>query len=218
MGLDTAGIALSGSQVGTAANRPAASAVPVGFLYYATDTNALSESNGSAWTQVVAGNPSASALGRTFISRATAVGGDITTNHITTYAELAAATGGPGTGGFDLTIAAVAGDVLYVTGSFMFNDVAAVSVFIDVATWVSGAAVTWIGQTAGGNAASPWGAGGGVVATAPLAQLYTVVSGDITGGNVVLRTHYLSGAATNRRLSRSTANGAMALGVINFKQ
>lgn len=51
----TGGTALASNQVGTAANRPAASAVPAGFLYYATDTNTLSESNGSTWTSIVAG-------------------------------------------------------------------------------------------------------------------------------------------------------------------
>lgn len=45
----------SPSQVGLAAARPAAGTVPVGFLYYATDTNTLSESNGAIWTNIVAG-------------------------------------------------------------------------------------------------------------------------------------------------------------------
>jgi hypothetical protein len=153
------------------------------------------------------------------VSRAVSVGGDITTNNPATMAELAAATGGPGTGGLDLTIAAVAGDVLLVSGNLLVPNTTAVSLSFDIATWVTGAAVTWLGQTAGG--ASNIGLGvvpTGVLGSVPIALQYVAQAGDLTGGNVVLRLHYRSGAATNRVVSRSVLGGPLTLGVANFKQ
>jgi hypothetical protein len=153
------------------------------------------------------------------VSRAVAVGGDITTNNPATMAEVAAATGGPGTGGLDLTIAALAGDVLLVTGNLLVPNTSAVSLSFDIATWVTGAAVNWLGQTAGG--ASNIGLGvvpNAVQGSVPIALQYVVQAGDITGGNVVLRLHYRSGSATNRVLSRSVLGGPLTLGVANLKQ
>lgn len=65
-GASAGGAALSTAQQGLAAARPAANTVPAGYLYYATDTNTLSESNGAAWTTIVAGGGSG---GLTLISR-----------------------------------------------------------------------------------------------------------------------------------------------------
>lgn len=152
------------------------------------------------------------------ISRAVAVGGNITLNNIAAYAEVAAATGGPGTGGLDLTIAAASGDVLFLNGTLTLNTAAAVTVFFDVATWVTGAAVNWLGQSAGSNANNGLAFVPSTSAMATLADQYVVQAGDITGGNVVLRLHYLSSVATNRILGRSIITGPLMLSVANFKQ
>jgi hypothetical protein len=149
------------------------------------------------------------------LSRAVQVGGDITTaNSPATFVELAAAAGGPGTGGLDLTIAATTADVLLVSGNLPMNNSTAVNVIYDIATWVTGAAVNWLGQSAGGAnnglathlSASPAG-------IAFVAQ-YVVQAGDLSGANVVLRLHYRAGGA--RVVSRSVANGPLILSVANF--
>jgi hypothetical protein len=148
--------------------------------------------------------------------RATAIGGDITLNNITTYVEVAAATGGPGSGGLDLTIAAATSDVLLVTGDLVFNNVTAVAVNFDVATIVAAAPVNWLAQTAGGTNVGlcfiTSGAGGAI----GYSVQYVVQAGDISGGNVVLRLMYRSGAATNRVVGRSNAGGPLMLSVANL--
>jgi len=151
------------------------------------------------------------------LTRAVQVGGDITTaNNPTTFIELAAATGGPGTGGLDLTIAAAAGDVLLVTGTFIFNNGTAVNVFFDVATWVSGAAVNYLGQSAAGANTGLAFQASAVVGQVGFTQQYVVQAGDISGGNVALRTLYRAGGA--RVVGRSVANGPLLLSVANLKQ
>lgn len=151
------------------------------------------------------------------LSRAVQVGGDITlANTAGVFAELAAAAGGPGTGGLDLTIPAVAGDVLAIAGSLSFNNVTGFAAFYDLATWVSGAAVNWVGQSAAGANVGLAFHTASVGNTANFAPQYVVQAGDITGGNVVLRIHYRAGGA--RVLSRSVANGPLVLGVVNLKQ
>lgn len=151
------------------------------------------------------------------LSRAVQVGGDIAlANNPATFVEVAAASGGPGTGGLDVTIAAVAGDVLDVTGTLLFNNTTAVNAIFDLATIVAAAAVNWLGQSAGGaNVGLGFmntSAAGGVA----LAVQYVVQAGDLTGGNVVLRLHYRANGA--RTLARSVANGPLLLGVVNLKQ
>jgi hypothetical protein len=152
------------------------------------------------------------------LSRAAAVGGNLTLNSSAAYSELAAATGGPGTGGFDLTVAAAVSDVLLLTGYLLCNNAIAESVFIDVATWVTGAAVNWLGQSAGSNANNGLAEIFSAIATGvtPAIQ-YVVQAGDISGGNVTLRPFYLTSAAANRTMTRSVANGALSLQVVNLK-
>jgi hypothetical protein len=152
------------------------------------------------------------------LSRAAAVGGNLTLNSSAAYSELAAATGGPGTGGFDLTVAAATSDVLLVTGYLLCNNATAESVFIDVATWVSGAAVNWLGQSAGSNANNGLAEIFSAIATGvtPAVQ-YVVQAGDISGGNVTLRPFYLTSAAANRTMTRSVANGALSFQVCNLR-
>jgi hypothetical protein len=149
------------------------------------------------------------------VSRAVSVGGDIAlANNPATFVELAAASGGPGTGGLDLTVAAAASDVLLVGGGFIFNNTTAINAIFDIATWVSGAAVNWLGQSAGGaniGLAFMNTANAGI---ASLVAQYVVQAGDITGGNVVLRPHYRANGA--RTVARSVANGPLMLSVANL--
>ena len=153
----------------------------------------------------------------TQLSRAVQVGGDITLNSNVAYAEIAAATGGPGAGGLDLTIAAAASDVLQVSCVFTFANVTAVTVDFDIATWVSGAAVNWLGQGAGTTNDGIFRYPTGVAGSGAFHLQYVVQAGDVTGGNVVLRPHYLTSAATNRVLARSVASGPLLFSVANLK-
>jgi hypothetical protein len=149
------------------------------------------------------------------LSRAAQTGGNLTTaNTAGVYAELAAVAGGPGTGGFDLTIAAAANDVLLVSGGVACYNATALGVGFDVATWVSGAAVNWLGQSAGGNNNGLGSINTAVAVLCPLLVQYVVQAGDITGGNVVLRLHYLATGA--RVIARSVATGVLTLGVTNL--
>lgn len=167
---------------------------------------------------LVSGSSSGSgAVLSTRISRAASVGGNITTaNTAGVYVELAAATGGPGTGGFDLTVAAATNDVLLVAAVVTCANSTAVQIQIDLATIVTGSPVNWIGQSAGGNnngLATLFSAIGGTAA--PTAQ-YVVQAGDISGGSVVLRTFYLSTGV--RVINRAVVGGALMLAVSNLRQ
>jgi hypothetical protein len=149
------------------------------------------------------------------LSRAVAVGGDLTlANTAGVFAELAAVPGGPGAGGFDLTIPAAAGDVLTVSGAFQGNNATAVAVLFDLPTWVTGAAVNWLGQSAGGTNIGLTILVTTVANTAAFSVQYVVQAGDLTGGTVVLRPHYRAGGG--RTLSRSVANGPLMLSVANL--
>ena len=140
-------------------------------------------------------------------ARVTRTSGNITTNSAT-YVELAAATGGPGTGGFDLTLAAVSGDIIMVGCNGIANNTTP-GLFFDVATMVSGSAVNTIGQS-GLNAANDgiagWFCNASVQVPIGPSICYALVSGDISGGNVVLRPYYCGGSATNRTLFANAAN------------
>ena len=133
--------------------------------------------------------------------------GNMTTNSVT-YVELAAATGGPGTGGFDLTLAAVTGDVIMVGANFLCNSTTP-NLNFDMATMVSGSPVNTVGGSAlnaANDGITAWNAPASVIAPVGPPITYTLLVGDISGGNVVLRLFYLSGSAANRAvLSASTA-------------
>jgi len=89
----------------------------------------------------------------------------------------------------DLVVPAVAGDVLEIAGSILRTGTG--SAFLDVATWVSGAAANYLGSRSGTPLAE--GQPGWYPSTAsfqsamPCSVLYTVQSGDIVSGNVTLR-------------------------------
>ena len=93
--------------------------------------------------------------------------------------------------GLDLTLAAQAGDLIQYTPSFYCSSVGATGGF-DVATIVSGSPVNYFGSAGVGNTA--YGVMAWIVPSAATgvggSAFYIVQSGDISGGNVVLRLRY----------------------------
>jgi hypothetical protein len=155
------------------------------------------------------------ALHSVFTSRTGQVGGNITIAANQTSVELAAATGGPGSGGFDLTLPAAAGDVIELG---VLASASGGGFSLDFATMVGGSAVNWVGQSAGGL----WSVNNGLFvfqsSTIPMlagSVLYTVVPGDLSGGNVTFRIFYGSGS-TARTLWRSSSNGLFAVSAVSL--
>jgi len=132
------------------------------------------------------------------------------TANATTWQELAAETGGPGTGNLDLNFTGVqAGDIVEVSLSALYSN-AATYIHIDFATIVSAAPVNYFGS---GQITSSTGDGvmsymgitsrehsvGGTVA-------YAVVSGDLTAGALKIRPYFRTSSATNRTIFGVAAN------------
>ena len=187
--------ALATSQVGLASARPSAGSVPKGYLYYATDTNALSESDGNAtWTQLVAGGGG----GNVPISFTKRTAGSYTLNSAT-WTNLDT--------GLDQTIAAATGDVLEVSLSVFWGS-EAVNTWVQVATIVSAAPVNFIGSgeptTTTGDGIVSWAGISGVNMVGGSPAQYTVQAGDISGGNVVCRLRYRQDSAVNKTLFASS--------------
>lgn len=108
----------------------------------------------------------------------------------------------------DLVLAAAAGDVIEVGATALWNNEAPI-VVLDVATIVSGAPVNYFSTAAG---TGDWGIGawlsfpsGGYMPLGGGAQ-YTLVSGDISGGNVTLRIRYRIGTANTNKTLLADAN------------
>lgn len=128
--------------------------------------------------------------------------GDITVNTSAgTWEELAAETGGPGTGGFDLALACQVGDVIEGGFAALVQSVA-VDLLLDIKTIVSSAPVNSF-VTQGANDAvappyGPWYAPGATTVHFGAPMHYTVVSGDIASGLVTFRPYATTLAATSR--------------------
>ncbi len=124
--------------------------------------------------------------------------------------------------GTDLTIAAATSDKLQISLTSRFG-AEAVNAFLDVATIVSAAPVNYVSGGAGDS--DDFGVGGwlglsGVGQAFGGTVFYTVQSGDISGGNVVLRLRYRTSAASNKTLNGgagSTTREALFFGVVNLK-
>lgn len=123
--------------------------------------------------------------------------GDYTINS-TTFANLDTGT--------DLTLTGVvAGDVIMV-GAMLVWGSEATTACLDVATIVSASPVNYIG-TAGGAGdfgITSWIGTTGQTESAGAPVCYTLVSGDISGGNVLLRLRYRTTSATNKTLRASS--------------
>jgi hypothetical protein len=137
--------------------------------------------------------------------------GSVTLNAAATTAweEVAAESGGPGTGGFDIVLAGQVGDDVEVAMSALLGN-EAVTVFFDIAFMVSGAPAGWVGATgASGDAGvQAWRCESGAFQKANGGDLKTLTSGLIaTTGLITLRPYFRAGtAATAKTLFASAAN------------
>lgn len=125
-----------------------------------------------------------------------------------TFVDLGTVTNGPGAGGYDLVLAAEAGDVIEYCPAFSWGN-EAVDSYMDVATIVAGAAVnTFLGLALGATnfGIGGWGGAAGVFTNARTPHWYTVQSGDLTNGAVTLRPYVKSASATLKRIIRGTDN------------
>lgn len=143
--------------------------------------------------------------------------GNITANS-TTWTELAAETGGPGTGGFDLDFTGcAAGDILEVNLSYYANN-AATYFYVDFATIVSSSPVNYIGS---GQVTSSTGDGvSGLAAIASREETkagtvrYAIVSGDLSAGALKVRPYFRTSSATDRTIFAVTADPLHLSGIV----
>ncbi len=127
----------------------------------------------------------------------TRTGGDLTLNS-TSWADL------PTIGTtWDATLPAEAGDILEAGLSGVI-DSAAVIVYFDVQTIVSGSALNSFGSRAAvataNKGVAAWYCAVSVLSNLAGGVMYPVVAGDLTSGSVTVRLRYLSSAATARNL------------------
>lgn len=145
--------------------------------------------------------------------------GDITVNTpINTWQELAAETGGPGTGNFDLIISAQIGDVI-ACGVNMLVQSTAVDLFLDFKTMVSGSPVNSVvaqGLTATTTPPyGPWYAAASTLSRLAGDILYTVTTSDVPSGLVTFRPYVATATATNR-LVYAGANHLLQFSIKNL--
>lgn len=134
-----------------------------------------------------------------FVTRST--GSDLSVNSTAAGgAELAAATNGPGAGGFDLVLAADAGDTIEAGFAGLCGN-QAVELTLDFATIVSAAVVNYLAA----NGAT-WKTNGPFYmapSTLPVltgSVFYTVQAGDLASGLVTLRPYYRTVTASARTI------------------
>lgn len=147
-----------------------------------------------------------------------ATGTNISLNS-TAIAELAAATNGPGSGGFDISLPASVGDTLeWSFNGLLQNDGAATSFDIytmngstRVNPFGSGLSAS-IGSTEGPMA---WDTLNNVQQKLVGSALYTVQAGDIFSGQVTCRPFYVQSAATTKTLF-SNANQGLQMWLKNL--
>lgn len=119
--------------------------------------------------------------------------------------------------GIDLVVAAVAGDKLEIGASLRWNNESTVKL-LDVATIVSGSPVNYCsGLGASGNGVIAWIGENAVAGSAGGSIIYTVVSGDISGGTVTLRPRLRANTNTAITL-RANATTPFHWHVKNLKQ
>lgn len=138
------------------------------------------------------------------IKRAT--GTDLSLN-ATAITELAAATNGPGTGGFDLALEAQTGDVLEWGFNAQWGNQNVVTA-LDVYTMVSGTRTNPFGAGLSASVASTAGVMGWQAAQAAFAPLvgsalYVVQAGDVSSGVVTCRPYFAQASATAKTLFSS---------------
>lgn len=138
----------------------------------------------------------------------------------TAIAEVAAATNGPGTGGFDIAIPAAVGDMLQWEFQLIVGS-EAVGLALDIYTMVSGSRVNPFGAGLSASHASVVGVSGwyceGAGRNMPIvgSAFLTVQSGDISSGLVSCRPHFVT-ASASPRLLYATANLPAAMVLTNL--
>jgi hypothetical protein len=139
--------------------------------------------------------------------------GHITVNTpANTWQELAAESGGPGTGVFDLTIEAEVGDVIEGGFQALISN-STPDLYMDIKTIVAGAPVgSFVAQGATSATAppcGPWFAPASTYQRFVGSHFYTILSGDIATGRVTFRPYAMGLSATNRLVFANTDTGFM---------
>lgn len=168
------------------------------------------------WTKI-GGTPTAGGGLPTQFIRDISAGGHLNVAS-TSWSELAAVTNGPGTGGFDLTVPASAGDIIEFSPLAFCQDSGSTLRF-DVATIVAAAVVnTFSGSSVSGSTTfgvGAWQAVGSRYDAISGPAWYTVQAGDIdASGNVTVRP-YVRVDSSTRSVLRD-ANNALFFGVKNL--
>lgn len=149
-------------------------------------------------------------IGRTTKQLRRATGTSILLNS-TAIAEVAAATNGPGTGGFDLAVRAVVGDIL----EWGFNGnlgSEGVITSLEIYTMVSGSRVNPFGSGLSASLATTigplaWTFYASAISPLTGSALLVVQAGDIESSLVTCRPHYAQATASNRTLNSSASQG-----------
>jgi hypothetical protein len=135
--------------------------------------------------------PPGSGAGRVYIGTRKYTAGTITWSSMSSFAEIAAATGGPGTGGLDFSVTAIAGDVIMVLLNLTLQTTGVQTgyMYLDMLSVNSGSRISG-GATSGAwdlNFAQAVGGANGVPMNVAVPFLYTVVAGDLASGQIKLR-------------------------------
>jgi hypothetical protein len=178
---------------GLRSGQPTPSADAIGQLYVVTDEDIIERWDGDSWVQIAIN--AASGGGLIAIGLVSSTAGNITCNS-TSWIELAAETGGPGTGTWDIVLSGVeAGDIIEVTlGAFLGagNNY----IYLDVATIVSGSPVNQVGF-GGASGEGFMSSSYSHEFTATGTACYALQAGDISGGTVRLRPYMRTMTAGN---------------------
>lgn len=123
-----------------------------------------------------------------FVRRMTGTAMTLSGASTSTWYELATATNGPGTGGFDLTLGCQVGDVIEAQLNGL-TGTEATNIYTDIATLVAAAPVNYFGSggTAAGGGVSAWRGEAGAIDSFNGAAWYTIQAGDISSGLVTFR-------------------------------
>lgn len=176
----------------------------LGTLTGASTNNVLSW-NGSAWV------PAAGSAGAFKFTSHVGVRAGTVSISSTTFAEIAASTGGPGTGTWDCAVACVANDwiQLVASGQWVTNSSQAACgdwFIVHSGNFVSGGATNGIGSFGTQFQA----------ATTEIMSVtyYQVASGDITGGSATFRPYWRG--TTSTALTFQTANETFTFAALNI--
>lgn len=193
---------------GTHPSNPSAGHV---ILYYVTGTASpglfVENSSGNKYGPFITGSASGGGLSHISTSKRTA--GDYTLNN-TNWTNVDT--------GIDLVLTVQTGDIIEVGLNSLWGG-EAVNCALDVATIVSGNPVNYIACAGGASdlGVQSWLGISGVVSGLGSPFLYTIQSGDISGGTVTLRLRYRTTAGANKTL-RANANQPLLFYAFNLSR